>query len=124
MKRLAFFISLATLCALCFYQCGDDGGTTQPPPTAQCPPNVTYTNGAKAVLDANCAVSGCHDASTQIAGIDWSNYDGAKAAAEGRPLLCAINHNAGCTPMPFNRPKLSDANIQTLTCWVQQGLIE
>src|SRR6188768_1275960 len=38
----------------------------------------TYTADIKAILDSSCALSGCHNASSQQAGIDLSNYADAK----------------------------------------------
>ncbi|MCB0528095.1 MAG: hypothetical protein KDC61_18380 [Saprospiraceae bacterium] len=81
----------------------------------------SYTNSIKAILDAQCATSGCHDAFSQSESIDLSNYASAKSAFENRACLCSIHHGAGCTPMPEGRAKLSDATIQKIDCWVKNG---
>jgi mono/diheme cytochrome c family protein len=41
-------------------------------------------------------------------------------AGESR-LIKAVRHTPGVLPMPMQRPKLTDAEIATLTNWIQQG---
>ena len=41
--------------------------------------------------------------------------------ADGSLLVKAIRHAAGVRPMPMQQPKLPDAQISTLTEWIQQG---
>lgn len=81
----------------------------------------TYNLNVKAVLDATCALSGCHDAGTASKGINLSTYAGAKAAFEDGDALCAINHGDGCAPMPNGGIKLPDATINLLACWAKNG---
>ena len=49
-------LSLALILGFVFVACGDD----DPEPEACDSPDITYTNGAKAILDGSCAVAGCH----------------------------------------------------------------
>ena len=81
----------------------------------------TYTADIKPILDANCALSGCHDAITVEQGKNLSTYDGAKAASQNDDFLGAIQHKSGFSPMPRNAPKLSDELIKRIGCWVQNG---
>lgn len=81
----------------------------------------TYTADIKAILDTSCALSGCHDAGTQQAGIDLSNYTDAKIVSSEERFLGAINHKNGFMPMPQNSAKLSSDKINLITCWVQNG---
>lgn len=81
----------------------------------------TYTTNIKAILDANCATSGCHDAVTKEDGKDFSTYASAKTLSQESAFLGAIQHKSGFEPMPQGSDKLSDATIKLLGCWVQNG---
>ena len=81
----------------------------------------TYTADIKQILDASCALSGCHDAITSQNGVNLSTYATAQSVSMEDRFLGVIRHDGGFTPMPYNQPKLNDATIQLLTCWVQNG---
>lgn len=81
----------------------------------------TYTSDIKAILDANCNTSGCHDVNTVAGNIDLSTYANAKTESEKERFLGSIQHKSGYRAMPDNEPKLSDALIQKISCWVQNG---
>ena len=88
--------------------------------TSNCDPNAfTYLQTVKPIIDANCL--GCHNSSLASGGLDYSTYAGLQAVALNGRLLGAITHAAGFTPMPYNRPKLSDCNIDQITKWVNAG---
>lgn len=81
----------------------------------------TYTADIKQILDASCAKSGCHDAITIANGFNLSTYATARPVSQGDRFLGAIQHKSGFMAMPQGSPKLSDNNIELLTCWVQNG---
>ena len=81
----------------------------------------TYTSDIRTILDSHCAISGCHNTFSHQEGIDLSNYQDASAASHNANFLGAIQHKKGYQPMPKDAPKLSDSNIQLMTCWVQNG---
>ena len=81
----------------------------------------TYATDIKTILDVNCAISGCHGPYSHQDGIDLSNYPDASAASHNSNFLGAIQHKKGYEPMPKDAAKLSEGNIQLLTCWVQNG---
>jgi|JRYG01.1.fsa_nt_gb hypothetical protein len=84
---------------------------------------ATYSTTVKLHLDGNCALSGCHAGPAPQSGIDFSSYATASAAvnAKGSRILCAINHEAGCVPMPPTGVKLDASVIRVLECWIQNG---
>lgn len=84
----------------------------------------TYTANVKSILDANCATSGCHSSSSKRAGYDLSSYTTSKSAAGNDAFLGAVRHLSGYSKMPRGGSKLSDADIKTLSCWVQNGMPE
>jgi hypothetical protein len=81
----------------------------------------TYNSDIKAILDASCAKSGCHDATTMANNINLSNFASASAISQEDRFLGAIQHKSGFTAMPQDGPKLADDKIQLLSCWVQNG---
>jgi hypothetical protein len=89
--------------------------------TNECGTNtVTYSANVKTLIDLNCANS-CHSAANKADGIDLSTYEKVKAISGESRFLGAIRHLAGYTPMPIKAPKLSDADIMTISCWVKNG---
>ena len=84
--------------------------------------SYTYTNDTKSIFDGSCAVSGCHDPATKSGGNDLSTYAGVKAAGLSK-IVSAIEHT-GAIPMPYQQPKLPDATIQKIKCWVSKGAPE
>ncbi|HZV43970.1 MAG TPA: hypothetical protein VFF90_05810 [Saprospiraceae bacterium] len=81
----------------------------------------TYNADIKPILDASCALSGCHDAITHQNGYDFSSYGPASEASKNGRFLGAIQHKSGYTAMPYNMAKLSNDHVQQLTCWVETG---
>lgn len=81
----------------------------------------TYTDEIKQILDTSCALSGCHDAATNQSGVNLSTYATAQSISLQDRFLGVIRHDDGFPAMPYNQPKLDEATIQLLTCWVQSG---
>ncbi len=82
----------------------------------------TYQNDVKSIMDNNCATSGCHNSSSKKAGFDLSTYSGVNSAGSNKAFLGAIQHKSGYSKMPRGGSKLSDADIKTITCWVQSNM--
>jgi hypothetical protein len=84
----------------------------------------TYNGEIKAILNASCATQGCHSASSNAAGRNYSTYSAAKSNASSDAFLGSIQHLSGYSAMPKGASKLSDANIKLLSCWKQNGFPE
>lgn len=84
----------------------------------------TYTANIKAIMDKDCATSGCHSSSAKRSGYDLSSYVGVSAAGKSQAFLGAIQHKSGYSKMPKGESKLSDADVKTITCWVQNNMPE
>lgn len=82
----------------------------------------TYTANIKTILDANCATSGCHNSSSKKSGYDLSTYETAKTAAANKAFVGSVQHKSGYSKMPRGASKLSDADVKSITCWVQSGM--
>lgn len=65
------------------------------------------------IITANCAVSGCHDGSSGI--ISWANKNNVIANAAN------IGTRTGNGTMPPAGRSISDEEIQTIACWVDDG---
>ncbi len=86
--------------------------------------NPTNNNDVKTIIDANCATSGCHSATSRANGIDLSTYALVKSESENARFLGSIEHQSDYDNMPQSAAKLSDANITTIACWIEQGAVE
>jgi mono/diheme cytochrome c family protein len=84
----------------------------------------TYTQEIKAIMDLNCAISGCHNASSKKSGYDLSSYNGTKAAAAKTAFLGSIQHKSGYSDMPKGKSQLSSADLEKIACWVQNNTPE
>ena len=114
--RASIILSLSFL-AILMISCSKDE-----PDTIDCNGiTPTYTSNIKAILDTNCAKSGCHDAITVQSGVNLSTYATASAISMEDRFLGVIQHKSGYPPMPNDGPKLPDATVEQLTCWVQNG---
>ncbi|HRG34313.1 MAG: hypothetical protein JNK69_03720 [Saprospiraceae bacterium] len=116
--KLSGLVLIAGL-MLTYSSCSDDTGSSN-----DCAGVVaTYSTTVKSVLDASCALAGCHSGTTPANGFNFSNYTGAKAVAtsSGEKLICAINQNSNCSPMPKGGNKLDVNTIKLITCWVDAG---
>lgn len=82
----------------------------------------TYSSNIKSILDANCATAGCHNSASKKSGYDLSTYETSKTAAGNKEFVGSIQHKKGYTKMPKSASKLSETNIQLITCWVQNGM--
>ena len=81
----------------------------------------TYTNDIAAIMNASCALGGCHSASSSSAGFNLSNYTGTKNGGSQSIFLRAIKHESGAKAMPENASKLSTTSINKIECWINNG---
>ncbi len=81
----------------------------------------TYTADIKAIMTANCALSGCHNSSA-AGGYNFTTYSVCKSAKD--KIVGAVQHLSGYQAMPQGSSKLDDATVKKITCWVQNGCME
>jgi hypothetical protein len=84
----------------------------------------TYTADVKPLMDNNCATSGCHSASAKASGKDYSSYTAVKSLATENAFMGSMQHLSGYDNMPKGGSKLSDAQLKTISCWIQNGMIQ
>jgi hypothetical protein len=106
-----------------FAACKKNKYVTRYTKSASCDNNTpTYSSSVKTILDINCNTAGCHTASSKRGGIQLDTYSTSKNDFQNGKSLCTVYHD--CKPMPQSKPKMSDADIKTLTCWVKNGCPE
>ncbi len=84
----------------------------------------TYTADIKTIMDNSCATIGCHNASNKADGKDYSTYNAVKSGATASSFMGSMQHLSGYDNMPKGSTKLSDAQLQKISCWIQNGMPE
>ena len=125
MKNLLSILFLAA--ALMVVSCGKDDGGDDGGGTGCDTTGLNYTDDIKTILDASCALSGCHSAAQASTGTGALNdYANAKSFVDTRQVVKAINHEDGVLPMPYpiGADKLSQCSIDKITAWIADGAPE
>lgn len=140
MKRSFFFASLfLTICwfggEACKHQPQDIGiviipkDTIKPPVDRfdstgwRCSPDTAYYADIQAILIANCAMSGCHDAITKAKGVIYGDFATTKSKGALTKIMREISGtNAPMPPAP--RPVLPAAQVALIQKWINQGALE
>ncbi|MFI5217892.1 MAG: hypothetical protein ACHQNT_00275 [Bacteroidia bacterium] len=86
----------------------------------ECPVKITYENSVKAIIDLHCAISGCHVSGFVIG--DYTTYAGIKAKVDNGTFRFRIFETGSMPPAP--QPPLSEEELTTLKCWLDQGANE
>lgn len=97
-----------------------------PPPVEE--PKVSFQDDISPILEARCAIAGCHAAGGGAAGLDLSQYDSFKNGGNNGPAFVAGDGDGslvvkridggGMPPIP---PALDDAQIQLFIDWIDEG---
>jgi uncharacterized membrane protein len=77
----------------------------------------TFSTNVKAIVDAKCATSGCHNSSSRAAGYDFSSYAGLQSVATSGRL---VQVTAVSKRMPPSAP-LTDCELAQVVNWVNNG---
>ena len=91
--------------------------------TVPCKENsISYQLDVLPIITNNCY--SCHSdekAASNGQGNKLEGHDNLKIYVDNSFLLKTINHEAGVSPMPLNKQKLSDCEINTITQWINEG---
>lgn len=82
---------------------------------------ISFADNLKPEIDQKCNTSGCHNASSQAAGINLEGYANVKNALGNGNFLGAINHAIGYSAMPKGGSKLDACYILQLETWINRG---
>lgn len=116
--RYFFLLAVSTALFLGTYSCSKDKAAAPTTGSTCDSTKVNYSKVGK-ILTAQCATSGCHDASTKQSGYDLSVYADCRILIEGRNGLCNIKDN-GCVVMP-PAGKMADSLITVIEQWKTDG---
>jgi cytochrome c553 len=96
---------------------GNTGGNTPSCDTV----NMKYTANVLPIISANCY--GCHGNGRATAGISLDTYDKLKVQVNNKNLMNVITHATGYPPMPYQKPKLADCDINKIKAWIDRGAL-
>jgi hypothetical protein len=94
------------------------------------PDSIYFQQDVLPIIIANCSYTGCHDAATKEGGVDLTDFASTRSTGGVEP-----NDGAGSEfyqvlvevdttkRMPYNLPKLDDADIALLKKWIDQGAL-
>lgn len=88
------------------------------PQPAPCKP--TYDAGIKTIVDAKCALSGCHDGSVPLP--NFKTYPELKARVDNGKVKSFV-FDLKIMP-PANATQLTDEEKELLQCWLDNGAPE
>jgi mono/diheme cytochrome c family protein len=84
--------------------------------TAQIVSGISYEASIREIISTNCAISGCHVTGGAAPG-DFADFSQVKARA------ALVKSRTANRSMPVGRT-LTDAQIQQIACWVDDGALE
>lgn len=87
---------------------------------------VYFANSIQPLLNASCAMSGCHDAVSHTEGINLSTYAGIlRTVSPGRAgsskLYSVMVSNGESRMPPLPRPAMTAAQLSIIQKWINQG---
>ncbi len=100
------------------------------PPNNSCGTTLNYIDDVKVIIDASCAISGCHDGISGIAPGNFSSYEGIEpllisGSFSSRVFDLRTNPDIGMPPDNAvdvgGVANLEDATIELLMEWVNEG---
>jgi hypothetical protein len=81
--------------------------------------HVMFSADIAPILKANC--NSCHNSTITSGGVITDNYNGVKLIADNGLLVGTITHARGFSPMPKNKPKLAECDVNKIKAWISQG---
>ena len=125
MKRT--FFAIAILCSCLFLSCskgsgGDDGNTggTGSGGTGGGTPGPMFSS-VKAMMQTNCAISGCHAGATAQNGLNFSDNNTIVSQKERIKVRAVDNAGSASQMPPPPNAALSTADQKKITDWVSAG---
>ncbi len=121
MKKTVLLIALlAAIATAC--KTKKEATATVPPAPLDCSTSVVTYEAVKSIIASKC--NRCHNYGSTPGGYSLLNIDDVKRAATNGALLGTIKHNSGYFAMPAQASKLDQATINTIECWVKNGMKE
>lgn len=125
MKKINLIIIVAVV--LFFKNCKHEpniklvnGGNTDTTKNNPTPTGVCFNTEILPLITSSCAQSGCHDAITKEEGLVLNSYNGIMDLGT-KDLLKYIKLTSGKMMPPPPQPRMSQANIDLIQRWVNEG---
>ena len=101
-------------------------------PCPACPPNISFKSAIIPIFQANCAISGCHDAASHAYNVNLdsaSAYSTVIAPGSGfiynntanQSILYNILIGTSNRMPPTGYNQLNPCQVQDIGCWINQG---
>lgn len=89
----------------------------------ECEENITFSSDVELIINTNCAYSGCHVAGNGLP--VYTTYDGVVAQVENGRFENRVLIQQNMPPSNASGPtELSEEDLFTLECWIEQGYPE
>jgi len=123
MRKYLFPLGLVFI-ALCYFtSCSDDDAMMPDMDEIECVEDLTFNDDIQMIINTNCAYSGCHVAGTGLP--DYSSYSEVAAQVETGGFEDRVLVRQNMPPSNASGPtELSDGDLNTLRCWIDQGYPE
>ncbi len=119
-KALKQFLPVLILCIGTFaISCGDDENPE--PGDIDCTGlTPSFMNDIKPIVDATCALAGCHVANFNSG--DFTDYDGLKEKVDNGSVNQRVLQDMDMPPSNTNGPtELTEEEIRLIHCWIEIG---
>lgn len=124
MKLISYPVLLSLFCSVVLLSLTESCVYHELPETVCVSNSLTYTTDVLPIIQAKCAIPGCHNGGPPL-GTDynWTVYANFKIRADNGEVRRRINDRI-MPPSDSPNGPLDQAQIDLITCWVDQGGIE
>ncbi len=119
MKRFFMIIAIIGIFTGCYNDKADKLYVTPATPDSCNVTTVTFAAVIQPIIQKNCAISGCHDASS-INGYLLDNYAHIALQARNGNLVGTVTHASGFDPMP-QTGSITACQVKQIQAWVAAG---
>jgi hypothetical protein len=117
MKKTVIYFAVLLVTSFTFEACKKDK-TPEVIAPLECTDTISFSATIEPLINQSCATSGCHNAT----GSGGYNFSGYTSIFNNREIILkTIRHEDGVTAMPIGAPKLIEAQINAVACWIEQG---
>jgi hypothetical protein len=120
-QLLIFIFTLFSLIYIA--SCSEDDSMMPEIDEPECEENITFASDVELIINTNCAYSGCHVSGTGLP--VYTTYDGVVAQVENGRFENRVLTQQNMPPSNASGPtELSEEDLLTLECWIEQGYPE
>ena len=119
-KKIFSFICCFAIVGLVLQSSEKETSKPEPDPVQEPPCHPTYTSDIKAIVNAKCAISGCHNGNSGIVG--FTSYTPLKERADNGRIKSYV-FELKIMP-PASAAQLTEDEKKLLQCWLDNGAPE